>query len=307
MALVVLALARSDLTGAAVADLRARARPEGLVLALVLMCGGMVFLALRWRALMPDRRGVRVVPLAGLLVVGTLLNYALPGPVGEFAAAAIAGRRFGMPAEVAFAAGTSARFVGLAMAGLVAALLFVVSDLPVPEGTAGWIGAATAAVTSVAVGLAALAAWPDALRRVADLTLGRVGFLRGLHASVVRFVEALRAVGRLPPLRWAEAAAWALCGHALVVGGIFVALRSLGSAPDVAGLAFTYTMSTAGSIVLFAFPGSQVGWDAMFASLLVTTAAVPAPDAVAVAIVVRVQQLVLVALGAMSLLRARMD
>lgn len=122
MVLVVLALSQSDLTGQAVADLRARARPEGLVAALALMCGGMIFLALRWRALMPDRRGVGVVQLAGLLVVGTLLNYAFPGPVGEFAAAAMAGRRFRMPAEIAFAAGTSARFVGLAMAGVVAAL-----------------------------------------------------------------------------------------------------------------------------------------------------------------------------------------
>jgi ABC-type Co2+ transport system permease subunit len=61
-------------------------------------------------------------------------------------------------------------------------------------------------------------------------------------------------------------------------------------------------MSTAGAVVLFAFPGSQMGWDAMFASLLAAVAGVPAADAVAVALVVRVQQLLLQVGGALTLL-----
>jgi hypothetical protein len=62
-------------------------------------------------------------------------------------------------------------------------------------------------------------------------------------------------------------------------------------------------MATAGAIVLFAFPGSQVGWDASFTSLLVTTAGLTLPQALATAMVVRVQQLVVVGVGALALLR----
>lgn len=302
LALLAVVLARTDVTAAAVADLRARASPGGIVAALCLLIGGMVFLALRWRALMPERGRVRVLPLTGLMFVGTLLNYAFPGPVGELGAAALASRRFGISTADALAAGTSARLVGLAMAGLVAGALFAVGDLPVPEGTTVWVGSAAAAVSLLGGGLAVLAARPALLRALAERTTGRVAALRGLHAAVLRMADALHAVGRLSPGRWAEAAAWALCGHGLVILGIHVATNALGSSPDPEGLAFAYAMSTAGAVVLFAFPGSQVGWDAMFASLLSTAAGVPAADAVAVALVVRIQQLLLQVGGAVTLL-----
>ena len=54
-------------------------------------------------------------------------------------------------------------------------------------------------------------------------------------------------------------------------------------------------------IVMFALPGSQVGWDAIFLALLTTTAGLSMPDALAVAIVVRVQQLCIMGLGAFAL------
>jgi uncharacterized membrane protein YbhN (UPF0104 family) len=300
--LVVLAAATTDLTAGAVHALWRRSNPVWFVLAFLSMTIGLMFLALRWRAMMTERASVRVLPLTAIFTVGTLLNYALPGPVGEFAAAALAGRRFNVTAEMAFAAGVHARFLGLSVAGTVSLLLFLTTEMPVPEGTERWVGTAAAALAGGAVGLGALSARPDVLARLSSGTLGRVRLLRRLDASLQRFATALGAVGRLGPGRYAVGAAWALCGHATVVGGVWLAAYGLGASPDPAGLAFTYAMATAGAVVLFAFPGSQVGWDAMFASLLVATAGLQVPDALAVTLLVRTQQLFTVLLGGLSLI-----
>ncbi|MDP2307036.1 MAG: lysylphosphatidylglycerol synthase transmembrane domain-containing protein [Pseudomonadota bacterium] len=304
LGLVVFAAASSDLTEAAVRAIWRRSDPRALVIAFAMMTTGLCFLALRWRAMMTERDGVAVLPLTGLLVVGTLLNYALPGPVGEFAAAALAGRRFGIRPEMAFAAGIHARFIGLALAGACSAVLFATTDMPVPDGIHGWIGVATLAIGGGAVALGVLSAYPAVLREGSARTIGRIPPLRGLHASVERLAASLQAVGRLGPRRYAWGALWAICGHSAVVGGIAVAAVGLGAHPDPAGLAFTYTVSTAGAIVLFAFPGSQLGWDAMFASLLVATAGLSLPDALAITLLVRVHQLFTVLLGGVVLLRA---
>ncbi len=305
MGLGIWAVAQSDVGAAALAGLLEDARPAPLVGAIGCMSSGMLFLALRWRALMPAqvREGVRVLPLAGILFVGTLLNYALPGPAGEFVAAAIAGRRFGMTAEVALAASMHGRFIGLAMAGVVAGALYLGAAMPVPEDLRPWVGLATLGVTALSLSLAWVSARPGLLRRIAEATTGRVRWLARVHAPVARLADALGAGGTLGVGAWARAAGWALTGHALVILGTGLAAMAFGGAPDPAGLAFTYAMATAGAIVLFAFPGSQVGWDASFTSLLVTTAGLTLPQALATAMVVRVQQLVVVGVGALALLR----
>jgi uncharacterized membrane protein YbhN (UPF0104 family) len=83
--------------------------------------------------------------------------------------------------------------------------------------------------------------------------------------------------------------------------GIAMAAHSLGADPSPSGLLFTYATTTAAVIVMFALPGSQVGWDAIFLALLTTTAGLAMPDALAIAIVVRVQQLFIMAAGAVAL------
>ncbi|MDP2313338.1 MAG: lysylphosphatidylglycerol synthase transmembrane domain-containing protein [Pseudomonadota bacterium] len=300
---VVFIAGSSALTEDAVRAMWRRSDLKLFALAFAMMTAGLYFLALRWRAMMTDRTGVEVLPLTGVFVVGTLLHYALPGPVGEFAAAALAGRRFRISTEMAFAASVHARFIGLAVAGFVSAALFATLDMPVPDGMSRWIGLATAAIAGGAVALGVLSAYPAVLREASARTIGRIRFLRRVHASVERLADSLQAVGRLGPRRYAWGVLWALCGHGAVAGGIWMAAYALGATPDPAGLAFTYTMSTAGAVVLFAFPGSQLGWDAMFASLLVATAGLAVPDALAVTLLVRLQQLFIVLLGGILLLR----
>jgi len=266
---------------------------------------GLVFLAARWRALMPTNTPVQLIPLTAILVTGTLLNYALPGPVGEFVAAGMAARRWKLPPEQTFAAGVHARFVGLALAGIVALALFLLADMPVPDGYQTAIGTATSLVATGGVALFVLSSRPALLRGVGRWVLSLQICPRRL-ASILQprcdaLADALATVGNLGFKRYASAAAWALGGHACVVGGLGIVAIGLGATPNLAGLLFTYAMTTAGAVVLFAFPGSQVGWDALLSGLLAFAAGVPLTTAVGVAVVVRVQQLFVVVLGAVAM------
>lgn len=286
---------------AQVAELWQRVSVPGLCLAAAVMSAGPVCLAARWRSFFPAHVQAALAPLTLVLLVGTMLNYALPGPVGEFVGAALAGRRFGFPAEVAFAAGIHARFVGLGLSGIVALVLVESGAVALPEGAGPWIRTATLIIGGGVVVLAGLSAFPLRFQQVVDLTLGRFGRLAGVHASASRFIAALKEIrhgGVGPHLR---AAGWALAGHGCIIFGVWIAGLSLGQPPGWAGTVFTYAASTAGSIALFALPGAQLGWDAMFSSLLVATSGVGIAVALAVTLLVRLQQMLLIVVGALGL------
>lgn len=298
---VVLVLDQTDIGAAEVADLWARASPAYLSAALVVMTGGMVFLAFRWRSLMTEPEKVQVLPTTVILVIGTMLNFVVPGPVGEFAAAAMAGRRFGIAPEMAFAASVHARFLGLTVAGVLAALAFLLGDVPVPPEIHTMALVASVAMGVGGLGLLGLSMYPEVLSRISELTLARLPLLRRLHPMVMRLASALASIGRLGPARYLKAGLWAMTGHICVISGIGLAAVGLGASPNVGGLVFTYAMATAGAVALIAFPGGQIAWDALFCSLLVGSAGVTLPDAVGVTLVARVQQTLLIALGALAL------
>lgn len=292
------------------ADMRRIARglqPGWLLVGAALMTSGMVALAARWRAFFPPGTRAGLPALTSILLVGSLLNYALPGPAGELVGAAMAGRRFGMSAERALAAGIAARFTGLGLAGVAAIGLSESGALTLPPDLDPWIRWSTIGIGGAAVLLLALAWFPGLWRRIARATTGRVARLHRLHASVERFVDALSSLAGVGAGAWLRGAGWALLGHTLVVTGIATVARSLQLHPAPAGLIFTYAASTAGAIVLFAFPGGQVGWDGTFASLLVATAGLELPAALALTLLVRMQQLFLVLLGAVALILALRD
>ncbi|GDX80594.1 hypothetical protein LBMAG42_24050 [Deltaproteobacteria bacterium] len=278
-----------------------------LALAWLVMTSGMVGLALRWRAFFPAGVRADLAPLTSILFVGMLLNYALPGPVGELVGASLAARRFGIRTEAALAAGLTARFIGLGVAGLVALILVMSGWVPLPEGAGPWIRVATVMIAGGACVLAFLAAFPGRLEQAADATVGRaaevrgLGWLRPVHSAAVRFAHALGALGRVGVKPYVRAIFWAFVGHALVIFGVWIAGHGLGQAPAVPGLVFTYAASTAGAVALFAMPGGQVGWDAMFASLLVSSAGMDVSSALALTLAVRLQQLTLVFLGGIAL------
>lgn len=304
---IVGAVAATPLGREALEDLLARMRPGYLALAWLLMTSAFGFMALRWRALMPVGFRPSLGGLSAMLCAGLLLNYAVPGPVGELGAAWFAHRRYGLPLAGSLASGVTARALGLASAAVLTALAWLFFDLPVPEGYDRLVAAVALLVGSMGLVLASVAWKPLWWRGLTEAILGRMrgpgplGRLAGRLASGVgaltdSFAEVLHRGGRA----WAWATLWALAGHGAVILSIAVAVEGLGSAADPAGLVFTYATTTAGAVALFALPGSQVGWDALFVALLVGTTGLQTADALAIAALVRAQQLSVMALGAIA-------
>lgn len=306
---LVLAVAASQhlqLDSSGFTEVLARARLAPLAGAMVVMTGGMWFMALRWRALMPEVRGASAAALTAIECVGLLLNYALPGPVGELAIAWMVHRRYGITVPRAIAAGVCSRVIGLSMAGLLALVAWALGDLPVPEDYQGLIGATAILIALTSLLLGSFAAFPNILRWLVRRIPGRSGPRSGatlarLDAAVHAVADALDSLRSLSARAWGEAIVWALCGHLSVAGGIALAASALGLSPPFGGVLFTYCAATAGVVVVFALPGGQVGWDAMFCSFFLATTGSKLVDALAVTLMVRAQQMLLLLGGAAAM------
>ena len=266
------------------------------------------FMGLRWRALMPPGHHPPAAGLTAIICAGLLLNYAVPGPFGELGAAWFAHKRYGLTLSSALASGVTARVVGLASAATLALVAWLVSDLPVPAGYEKVVALSAALLGAGGLLLAWLAARPHWWKAIAHALLARVGgtgrpgrLARRLEGTVSTVFDALAEVATRGPRAYAWATAWAVSGHLVVTLGIFIVAASVGAHPTPAGIVFTYATTTAGAVALFALPGSQVGWDAMFFTLMVATAGLAVPDALAVVLAVRVQQLLIMGVGAGAL------
>jgi uncharacterized membrane protein YbhN (UPF0104 family) len=268
-----------------------------LFFAFFMMVGAFILIGYRWRALLPKEHQVGPVHLTSALCSGFLLNYVVPGPFGEFGAAWLVQRRHGVPLKHGLAAGLAARVIGLCCAAIIGVLAWAFGDLPVASDMRGVVAAAALMVAIAGGGLAALVAYPEGwhvLRR-----FNPIARLDPALAAVADALSSMRARGWRP---FAEATAYSLASHAIVAMGIFIAAASIGAEPSLSGMLFTYTTSTAGIVALFALPGSQIGWDALFFGLLVTAAGLHVPEALALTVFIRLEQFAIMGIGALAML-----
>lgn len=301
-----LALGRTQAGGEAIADLRERADPLGLVAAVGLISLAQPCVAMRWRALLPrDAARPGVVVLTGFLCAGLVFNYALPGPVGELVTAGLLRRRSDIAVADGLASLVVSRIVGLGSACVVAGIVWLVVPMDVPPEYDGIVGFAAVAMAAAGLVLGVVAIRPSGPRALVDRALSplaarddRLGRLsRRVRDGAARLLDAVVATARRGPRAWAAAIAWACAGHLVVATGLALASWSIGADPSWSGVVFTYAAATAGAIVLFLFPGSHLGWDLSFAALLAFTAGMSATDAAAVTVVARVQQSFILLLG----------
>jgi len=299
--LVTVAVGRSQINTETITAIFSRAHLLPMLLSLFIMSIAFLFLGLRWQALFPPPHKPSGVGLSVILCAGLLLNSALPGPVGEFGAAWFAHKRYRAPLGMTLAAGLGARIIGMIMAASAALVCWALADLPIPDGYETTIQATAILVGLLGAGLAAAVVLPGLLARIATLTIGRFKKLSKVHALVTEVTDALTALRTYGISSFLRCVAWSAVAHCCVLLGILIAAWSLGASPSIPGLLFTYATTTAAVIVMFALPGSQVGWDAIFLTLLTTTAGLAMSDALAVAIVVRIQQLCIMVAGALAL------
>ena len=91
-------------------------------------------------------------------------------------------------------------------------------------------------------------------------------------------------------------------GHIFAFGGVYISLDSLGESPSMIGVSFSYLTSTCCGVIAFLFPGSQFTWDAIFASLLVVSTNYTIAQAGIGVIVLRIEQIALMLVGAVPLI-----
>ena len=299
--LVTIAVGRSHIDMDALQAIAKRTRFLLMLASLVVMSMAFIFLGMRWRTLFPGPKRPSGVGLSAILCSGLLLNSALPGPVGELGAAWFAHKRYNVSLGVSLASGMGARIIGLIVAALAALLCFIMADPPVPDAYRAGFEITAMLIGCMGVGLIIVIIKPSWMSTVSDMTLGRFEPLGKFHETVVEASLALTTLREQGMAAFIRCVLWSVLAHGTVLLGIFIAAWSLGAEPDAAGLLFTYATTTAAVIVMFALPGSQVGWDAIFLALLTTTAGLSMPDALAVAIVVRIQQLCIMCIGAVAL------
>ena len=306
LALVVSALQQTLGDPEELKSLLVQTESRGLILALLIMSLGMLFMALRWRALFPRDQGKLppLVGLAGILCTGLMLNIALPGPVGELAGAAMVQQRYNIHATQALAAAVHARFIGLGTAGMVAGVCWFLGGLVLAEHTRSFLGVIAGAIIALAVGLWLVSMHPVWIERIAQTLLSpfkrmpRIErFVSRLQDTISHFAQALHTLGK-PDRRHVYATLWSFGGHLCVGLGVFVGAQALGQSPGPAAIYFVYATVTAGSFVLFALPGGQLGWDAGFFGLLVSVGGLSPEAAGALTLLVRAQQTAILLLGA---------
>ncbi|MCO4768850.1 MAG: flippase-like domain-containing protein [Deltaproteobacteria bacterium] len=313
-ALLVLAavLARIELPDEVRGALDGGLHPLPFALGIVLSTASIPAMGMRWRALLADARGRGLSPavMTAVVAVAQLMGSALPGPVGELAAAGLLKKRGGVPVEEALASAVHARALGLLSGALLALVVQIVLPPPVPEAWRGplLIGAAVATVGALA--LFGLVLFSDRLERIPepswlaalDARPGKASALlaRGMRAGR-SFIEACAGVGSGSLMPHGIAMGWALTALVFSAGATMLTLDGLGADYDVAGVLFTQGAISVIAVVLVLLPGLAAGWDAAYVALLVTTAGVPLVPAVAVTGILRIHHTIIMAFGAPAL------
>ena len=295
--LVTVAVGRSAIDQAALAEIAGRANWMLMLLSMVVMSLAFVFLGHRWRVLFPGGQspwiGLAAILCAGCS--GTARSLALSESWAPFDSPNGTGWRSVYLWLPGWAPESSAWLPRAA------AVCFVVARPPVPEEYRTAIDMTAALVALLAVGLTVVICRPEWMVGISRLSVARFRPLSSLHRTVEEATDGLLGLRAQGPAAYLKCILWSILAHGTVYLGIAIAAWALGSSPSMSGLLFTYATTTAAVIVMFALPGSQVGWDAIFLTLLTTTAGLALPDALAVAIVVRVQQLAIMCIGAAAL------
>lgn len=302
-------LAISAVAGAALAGLEgveeANSRLAALdtgwvVLALGIWATSLVVQGFRWRALLAVRERPPGLVLGQVLFGSNVLNLALPGPVGELAAAGYARHRFGVPMLTALAATLVSRLLALTIFGLFTLLLwpFVAPGLPAEMKV--WLTPLTLAVGLTSVPLV-LVCWK---REAAVNLVGRlVGLLlRGerlarLQARMVWWARCFAAVGGVGAGRWLQAAGWCVANLLILTLSTLCTLRAAGIEADPVGTLFMQAFTAVVSVAGVLLPGGLGAVELAVVMLFPTFAHGNTADAVFCAMVLRWVHLLTLVMG----------
>ena len=257
------------------------------------MIGTMWILGLRWRILLPNTRAPRSF-FGAALSAGLLINYALPGPMGELMGGWLLKREDNTPIVEGLTASTLARLLGLftAAAGSVILWWWVDIDFPMAQKALQilifGIGCGGLLLVILSFNADTIA---DAVRNANKdphhpLSLISASLLQLHDLSIAQLIRALL---------------YSAVGHWTAFVGVWLSLLAIGGSPSPVDIAFVYLVGTCCGTVAFLFPGSQFTWDAIFIGLLISAAEYSTGSATIATGILRIEQLAMMLFGAAPL------
>ena len=281
------------------------ADPLLIALSTVSMCLAFVGMGFRWRALMPVKPPI--FPLSGIICAGLLLNYATPGPLGELASAYFASKRYSLSFTEALASGVIARLVGLISAAILGAFIWILFPLSIQEDLVLPIELIALFCLGLGLGLLSVLFFPSFWKHITEprstenprSSIKKYVLLA--QKSIYQLCMDAISLSQSPKSSYPYAVLWSFFSHMSVIISIILMAFSLHADASISGIIFTYAITTAGAVLLFALPGSYIGWDALFLGLLLSTSGLTQTQSITIVGIVRIQQLGYMLLGAISL------
>ena len=190
--------------------------------------------------------------------------------------------------------GTAARLIGLATAALGVVLLW--NGVLVRNEVLLWI---EIIVYGVGVGLGILLFLMYLPKRWRDM-LEQKSKSSKAFSMLHQFAQAFLEIRRYSILFWSIF--WSVLGHVLAFIGVWLSVCAVYGEQEAIGIGFSYLMGTCIGAVAFLFPGSQLTWDASLAMLLYSTTGLEASDAAVMTVILRMEQLAMMLLGAIAVI-----
>lgn len=263
-----------------------------LILGWMFMVGTMGILGLRWRILLPETTASRSF-FAAALSSGLLINYALPGPMGEVMGAWLLQKEDHTPLSTGLTSSMLARLIGLLTAAIGTVCLWPFVTVKIEQAEIILqiliLGIGMGGLLLIALFNGAERFYTWSLQKEEDHPIRQVG-------------AAFLSITKLSWSRIAQAFVYSALGHTTAFIGVWLSLQALGEDPLAIDIAFAYLVGTCCGTVAFLFPGSQFTWDAIFIGLLTSAAGYDLAQATGGVAVLRIEQLAMMLFGALPLL-----
>ena len=268
--------------------------------AMFLISMSMPFVAMRWRALLREKKKTSPVLLTGILSAAFVLNLALPGPVGELLSATMLKNRYQISISKGLSGLLVSRIIGLGSACAIAGTMYWVAPLALSDDWDAILQLSAIVLLLGGACLAILGIFPNFFLSKID-SITATGWKEKIVRIGKQLFSALIETANLGKKSYLESIFWAFMGHLMVASGIYVAAGSIGITLSWTAIAFTYAASIAASVAMFMLPGSTVAWDLLFTSTLSLAGGISLVEAGLITLVVRIQQLIVVLVGLLML------
>ncbi|MDP2316651.1 MAG: lysylphosphatidylglycerol synthase transmembrane domain-containing protein [Pseudomonadota bacterium] len=271
-----------------------------LALSLAVWMTSLLVQGLRWRALLPVASRPPAAMLGWVLFGTNALTLALPGPVGEFAAAWYLRHRYGVPMVTALAATLLARALAILVFGVTTLVMWPFLAMSLPADVVRLVTPIAVVTGLVTLPIVGLVYRPAGMVRLVGTLLAKVLPARlaaRVGGRVDWWVRCFTAVGDIPARRWAEAAVLCLANLALLSVSTMCSLRAAAIPIDPVGTVFMQALTAVASVTGVFVPGGFGAVEVLVVALFPTFAVGDTADAVFAAFALRWVHLLTLLLG----------